>query len=230
MFPFFFDWTIILVLPAMALTVWAQLKVKKTYNRYREVGSRSGLTGAQVARRLLDQSGLNQVRVDKIEGALTDHYDPQKKVVRLSQPIYESNSLSAFAIAAHETGHAFQDQAGYAPMFIRARLVPGANLGSHLALPLFFIGMIFSASLGWLMDVGILFFAAAVVFHIVTLPVEFDASARAIRVLTTGGYLAPDEIGGAKKVLSAAAWTYVAAASVAVLTLLRLIILRQSRD
>jgi uncharacterized protein len=230
MFPFFFDWTMILVLPAIVLTIWAQWKVKSTYTRFSEVGSHSGLTGAQVARRILDQSGLNQVRVEEIEGTLTDHYHPQEKVVRLSQAIYESNSLSALAIAAHETGHAVQDQAGYAPMFVRARLVPVANFGSTLALPLFFIGLIFSARVGWLMDVGILFFAAAVLFHIVTLPVEFNASARAIRILEGGGYLAPDEIGDAKKVLSAAAWTYIAAASVAVMTLLRLIILRQSRD
>jgi len=230
MFPFFFDWTMILVLPAMALALWAQWKVKSTYKRYSEVGSRSGLTGAQVARRILDQSGLQQVRVEEIEGMLTDHYHPKEKVVRLSQPIYASNSLSALAIAAHETGHAVQDQAGYGPMLIRARLVPVANLGSSLAFPLFFIGLIFSARVGWLMDLGILFFAAAVLFHMVTLPVEFDASARAIRILSGGGYLAPDEIGDARKVLSAAAWTYVAAASVAVLTLLRLIILRQSRD
>lgn len=230
MFPFFFDRTMILILPALVLAVWAQFKVRSTYNKYQQVPSRMGLSGAQVARRILDTNGLLNVGVEAVAGDLTDHYHPKDKVVRLSESIYGSNSLAALAIAAHETGHAVQDQVGYAPMTLRSRLVPMANLGSTLAFPLFFIGLIFSAKVGWLMDLGILFFSAAVLFHMVTLPVEFDASARAIRVLNDNGYLAPDEIQGARKVLNAAAWTYVAAASMAVLELLRLIILRQSRD
>lgn len=230
MFPFFFDWTWALIIPAFALAIWAQFKVKSTYNRFSEVASRSGMTGAQVARRILDANGLLNVRVEEVEGVLTDHYHPKDKVVRLSQPIYASNSLAALAVAAHETGHAVQDQLGYAPMAIRANLVPVANFGSSLAFPLFFIGFLFSAKMGWLMDLGILFFAGAVLFHIVTLPVEFNASSRAVRILSSGGYLAPDEVQGAKKVLDAAAWTYVAAASMAVMQLIRLLILRQSRD
>jgi uncharacterized protein len=230
MFPFFFDRTMLLVLPAFALAIWAQMRVKGTYNKYSEIANRSGLTGAQAARRILDANGLNSVGVEEVAGVLTDHYQPKDKVVRLSQPIYESNSLAALAVAAHETGHAVQDSVGYAPMGLRARLVPAANFGSMLAFPLFFIGFIFGPKVGWLMDVGIIIFSAAVLFHIVTLPVEFDASARAIKVLANGGYLAPDEIDGARKVLRAAAWTYVAAASVAIMELLRLVILRQSRD
>jgi uncharacterized protein len=231
MFPFFFfDRTMLLILPALALAIWAQMKVKRTYQKYSEIPNRSGLTGAQAARRILDANGLNTVGVEKVEGVLTDHYHPKDKVVRLSEPIYDSSSLAALAVAAHETGHAVQDSVGYAPMSIRANLVPMANIGSSLAFPLFFIGLIFSTRVGWLMDVGIIVFSAAVLFHLVTLPVEFDASSRAIRVLANGGYLAPDEIDGAKKVLSAAAWTYVAAASMAVLELVRMLILRQSRD
>jgi len=168
--------------------------------------------------------------VEAVEGALTDHYDPKTKVVRLSEPIHQSTSLAALAVAAHESGHAVQDQLGYAPMRLRASVLPAANLGTTLALPIFFVGLIFSRSVGWLMDVGIVLFTAAVAFHVVTLPVEFDASRRAIRVLAGDGYLAPDEVDGARKVLRAAAWTYVAAAAVTVTQLLRMLILRQSRN
>jgi Zn-dependent membrane protease YugP len=189
------------------------------------------MTGAQAARRILDAQGLNNVQVEEVAGALTDHYDPRDKTVHLSEPVYASNSLAALAVAAHETGHAVQDQVGYVPMNIRARLVPVAGFGSALAFPLFFIGFLFGkGSLSWMMDLGIMFFAASVLFHIVTLPVEFDASRRAMAILANGGYLAPDEVRDAKKVLKAAAWTYVAAASMAVLQLVRLLILRQSRD
>lgn len=230
MFPFFYDSTMLLLIPVIAMAIWAQFKVRSTYRKFSEVASRSRLTGAQAARRILDANGLLNVRVEAVAGELTDHYHPGEKVIRLSEPIYGSNSLAALAIAAHESGHAVQDQAGYTPMRIRARLVPAANLGSWLAFPLFFIGLFFSASFGWLMDVGIIFFAGAVLFHVVTLPVEFDASARAIRVLAGGGYLADDEVRGARAVLNAAAWTYVAAAAMALVQLLRLLVLRQSND
>jgi uncharacterized protein len=230
MFPFFYHWTMLLLLPAFVLAIWAQSRVKSTYRKFSEVPNRAGLTGAQTARTILDANGLLNVQVDAVAGELTDHYDPKDKIVRLSQPVYESRSLAALAVAAHETGHAVQDQLGYAPMRLRANLVPVANFGSSLAMPLFFIGLIFSARMGWLMDLGIIFFAGAVLFHLVTLPVEFDASARAIRVLGSGSYLAPDEVEGARKVLNAAALTYVAAASMAVLQLVRLLILRNSRD
>ena len=229
MFPFFFDRTMILILPALAFAIWAQWKVKSTYNRYRQVPSRSGLTGERVARYILDANGLNNVRVEAVGGELTDHYHPTDKVVRLSEGIFGSHSLAAIAVAAHETGHAMQDQVGYAFMNFRARLVPVANFGSTLAIPLFLIGM-FIPRISWMMDVGIVFFTGAVLFHIITLPVEFDASRRAIRILNSGGYLAPDEVQGAKKVLDAAAWTYVAAASMAILQLIRLLLIRGSRD
>ncbi|MBU0508076.1 zinc metallopeptidase [bacterium] len=229
MFPFMFDWTWILLLPAIGLALWAQAKVRGTYNKYSQVFSRGRMTGAQVARRILDANGLIDIRVEAVEGTLSDHYHPKEKVVRLSKPIYGSNSLAALAVAAHETGHAMQDKMGYAPMAIRARLVPVAGFGSTLAFPLFFIGL-FIPSIGWLMDVAIIFFAGAVLFHLVTLPVEFDASRRAVAILSSGGYLAPDELPQAKKVLNAAAWTYVAAATVALIHLVRLLVLRQSRD
>jgi uncharacterized protein len=228
MFPFF-DWTMILILPAFGLALWAQARVRSTYAKYSEVRNRSGLTGQQVARRILDANGLYNVKVEPIAGQLTDHYHPKDKVVRLSEGNFESQSLAALAVAAHECGHAVQDQVGYTAMNLRAALVPVANIGSNLAMPLFFIGLIF-ASFHWLMDVGIAIFACAVLFHLVTLPVEFDASARAVRILGSGGYLAPDEVDGSKKVLNAAAWTYVAAASMSVLQLVRLIVLRNSRD
>jgi hypothetical protein len=222
---FFFDWTFILILPAFAFAMWAQSKVKGTYRKYSKVPSRLRLTGRDVARRILDSNGLTDVEVEPIKGELTDHYHPKDRKIRLSEGIYGSNSLAALAVAAHESGHALQHQAGYKPMSIRASLVPAANLGSSAAFPLFFIGLIFPA-FSWLMDLGIAFFAGAVLFHIVTLPVEFDASSRAIKILGDGSLLAPDEVAGAKKVLDAAAWTYVAAAAMALLNLIRLLVLR----
>ncbi|RQV94224.1 zinc metallopeptidase [bacterium] len=225
MFPFFFDWTFILILPAFAFAMWAQSKVKGTYARYSQVPARLHLTGRDVARRILDSNGLNDIEVEPIAGQLTDHYHPKQRKIRLSEGIYGSNSLAALAVAAHETGHALQHQAGYSPMTIRATLVPVANIGSSAAFPLFFVGLIFPA-FSWLMDLGIIFFAGAVLFHLVTLPVEFDASARAVKILGNGSLLAPDEVAGAKKVLDAAAWTYVAAAAMALLQLVRLLLLR----
>ena len=229
MFPFFWDRTMLLILPAFAFALWAQWKVKSTYRKYSQVASRSGMTGARAARYILDANGLNDIEVEEVPGELTDHYDPKTRKIRLSQGIFSSNSLAALAVAAHESGHAVQDKVGYAAMNIRANLVPVANLGSQLAIPLFFIGLLLP-SFKILMDVGIVFFAGAVLFHLITLPVEFDASRRAIRILNNGAYLAPDEVQGAKKVLDAAAWTYVAAATMALLTLLRLVLIRNSRD
>lgn len=227
-FPFF-DKTMVLILPAFALALWAQWKVKSTYKKFSDVNSRLNLTGEQVARRILDQNGLQDIPVEPIAGELTDHYHPGERKVRLSEGIFGSTSLSALAVAAHEVGHAIQHKVGYAPMSWRAGLVPVANIGSMAAMPLFFIGM-FIPSIGWMMDLGIIFFGAALLFHLVTLPVEFDASARAIHILGNGSFLAPDEVDGARKVLNAAAWTYVAAATMSLLQMLRLIILRNSRD
>lgn len=224
-----FDWTMILILPAFALALWAQFKVKGTYRQFSEVRSRLGMTGEQVARRILDQNGLYDVAVEPIAGELTDHYHPGDRKVRLSEGIFGSTSLSALAVAAHEVGHAIQHKTGYAPMTWRASLVPVANIGSMAAMPLFLIGM-FIPNISWLMDLGIIFFAGAVLFHLVTLPVEFDASSRAVAILGNGSFLAPDEVAGARRVLNAAAWTYVAAATMALLQMMRLILLRNSRD
>lgn len=229
MFPFFFDWTMVMILPALAMAFWAQMKVKRAYAEFSQVRSRLSLTGEQVARRILDQNGLHDVAVEHIQGELTDHYHPTDRKVRLSDGIFSSNSLAALAVAAHETGHAIQHKVGYTAMGIRAKLVPAANLGSMAAMPLFFIGMLVP-SISWMMDLAIIFFAGAVLFHLVTLPVEFDASKRALAILGNGSFLAPDEVDGARKVLNAAAWTYVAAATMSVLQLIRLLVLRDSRD
>jgi len=226
---FFWDPTFIMIIPALILAFYAQTKVRSTYAKFSQVRNHRGLTGAQVARHLLDSAGLSDVEVEKVPGELTDHYDPRKKILRLSEGVYGSQSVAAVGIAAHETGHAMQDGKGYMPLKIRATFVPVASLGSTLAFPLFFVGFIFS-SFRVLMDVGIIFFAGAVLFHLVTLPVEFNASNRAIKTLADGGYLVGEETRSARAVLNAAAWTYVAAATMAIMQLLRLLILRGSRD
>jgi Zn-dependent membrane protease YugP len=228
---FFWDYTIFLIIPPMILAIYAQSKVKSTYAEYSRKSARSRITGAETARRILQSSGASNVRVEKTSGRLSDHYDPRKKVLRLSEGVHDSSSLAALGIAAHEAGHAIQDAGGYAPLHIRNGIYPVANLGSSLAFPLFFIGFIFSRSgPSILMDLGILLFAGAVVFSVITLPVEFNASKRALALLGDGGFLQKDELAGARKVLSAAALTYVAATAMAAMQLLRMFILRGSRD
>ena len=225
------DTTWILVLPALFFAMWAQGRVRQAYQRFSRVPARVGLTGAQVARRLLDSAGLYDIPVEMTPGELTDHFDPRKRIVRLSPSVYQGTSLAALGIAAHETGHALQHDEGYVPLAFRNHIFPVAYLGSQLAFPLFFIGFIFgSGALAGLMDIGILLFSFAIIFQLVTLPVEFNASRRAIALLTTNGYLAHEEVGPAKEVLSAAALTYVAAVAVAVTQLLRLLILCGRRD
>jgi hypothetical protein len=227
--PFFFSTTdLILLVPAMLFALWAQYKVRNTYAKYSEVRSRRGTTGAQVAEDLLSSNGISGVGIHTSEGMLSDYYDPTKKEVRLSEENYNSTSIAALSVAAHEVGHAIQHKMAYGPLNFRTSLFPVANIGSTLAMPLFFIG--FLARLPWLIDVGIIFFAGAVLFQVITLPVEFDASRRALQQLQARGFLAPDEITAAKKVLTAAALTYVAAAAVAVLHLVRLLLLRESSD
>ncbi len=229
-FPLFFDPTMILLLPAIALALWAQAKVRSNYNKFSQVPSRGGLSGADVARRILASRGLSEVEVRGVDGQLSDHYDPRNRTVNLSPAVYQGRSLAALAIAAHETGHAMQHGEEYFPLTVRSAIAPTVSIGSTLAFPLFFVGFLFAAKVGWLMDVGIWFFSAAVVFHVITLPVEFNASSRAMAILKDDGYLAQDEAVGAKKVLDAAAMTYVAAAAVSVMHLLRLLILRGARD
>ncbi len=214
----------VLVVPAFLFVLYAQSKVKSTYKKYSQVRSKRGYTGKEVAKDLLNKSGLTNVSVEQTSGELSDHYDPIKKVVRLSPDIYNGSSIAALGIAAHETGHALQHAHGYFPLNIRNMVFPAANLGSRAGIPLFIIGLF--AGLEFLMDIGIAFFFFAVLFQIITLPVEFNASTRAIAVLEGGGYLANEELGGAKKVLRAAAMTYVAATAMALAHLIRLLILR----
>lgn len=229
MFPFFFDPTYVLLIPAIILAVWAQWKVRSTFAEYSQVPSR--YTGAQVARTILNQKGLTQVDVGAVPGQLTDHYDPSSNQVNLSESIYATRSVASVAVAAHECGHALQHADGYQPMIWRAKLVPAANIGSTMAFPLFFIGLLFGRGTGiLLMDLGIGLFLAALLFHLVTLPVEFNASRRALVILEGSGTLAAEEMVGARKVLRAAAWTYVASATMALMNLLRLILLRNMMD
>ncbi len=228
LFPFL-DPTFILLIPAMILAFWAQVKVKSTYRKFSQVASASGMTGAQVARKILEMEGVADVNVEKVDGELTDHYDPRTKKVCLSAGVFGERSVAAFGIAAHEVGHAIQHNRGYAPLQIRHALLTPANLGSSLAMPLFFVGFIFS-SFRILMDIGIFFFLGALAFQLITLPVEFDASRRALAALRGSGMMDSGEVSMARKVLTSAAWTYVAAAAVSLLHLVRLLVLRGSRD
>lgn len=227
---FFWDPTFILLIPAMILAFYAQSKVKNTFAKYSRTSTASGMTGAEAAKRILQDEGLSDIPVSRVRGNLTDHYHPKKRELFLSDSVYSSNSVSAVGVAAHEAGHALQHKEGYAPLRYRNVFVPVASFGSGAAFPLFIIGFIFSQTWGWLMDVGILFFIFAVIFHLITLPVELDASARAVAILEGRGYLQGQEVQSAKKVLNAAAWTYVAAATMAVSQLIRMLILRSSRD
>ena len=222
MFPFFFDPTMVLVIPGFLLALWAQFKVKSTFSKFDKYVSRSGMTADQVAKGILRSGGL-AVDVEHVRGQLSDHYDPRDRTLRLSDSTYGSRSIAALGVAAHEAGHALQHASGYFALSLRTNIVPVANFGSWLGMPLFFIGFFFQS--GILVEIGILLFSVAVLFGLVTLPVEFNASTRAIRLLADGNYLTEEEIPAARKVLNAAAWTYVASALVAVLQLLRLLIL-----
>ena len=224
----FFDPTyLFFMIPGLLVTLWAQNKVKGTYRRYSQVPSTMGMTGAQVAQTILSKMGVQGVRVEQVAGELTDHYDPGAKAVRLSQGIYNSTSLAAAAVAAHECGHVLQDVEDYKFMNVRATLVPAVNLGSRLGPMLIIAGLILNfLGLAWL---GILFFAAVFLFHIVTLPVEFDASKRALRLIDEYGILQGEENKGARAVLQAAAFTYVATAFYALLNLLYYVFLLLGR-
>lgn len=218
----------IYVLLAFIFAMYAQSKVASTYERYARIANSRGLTGVETARALLREQGVYDVEVELTHGRLTDHYDPRVRKVRLSQEIYHGTSLAALGIAAHETGHALQHKMGYAPLAFRNAIVPIAQLGSSLAWPLFFLG--FVMGLPGLADLGIIFFLGALVFQLATLPVEFNASSRAIAMLSNGNYLTQQELGPARAVLQAAALTYVAAVATAIAQLLRLLLLRRSRD
>ena len=226
---FFWDYTFFLLIPPLILALYAQQKVKNTYRRFSSKLASSRISGAEVARQILQARGA-EVKVEKVKGQLTDHYDPRKRVLRLSEGVYNSSSLAALGIAAHETGHALQHQSGYLPLQLRNSIYPVANFGSSLAFPLFFIGFIFSRQgPSILMDIGILLFTGAVFFSVLTLPVEFNASRRALVLLEESSYLNKKEISQARQVLSAAALTYVAATAMAAMQLLRMFLLRSSR-
>lgn len=229
-YPMYFDPTYILIIIGVLLSLAASAKVKSTFGRYSGVRSLSGMTGAQAAERILHRAGIYDVGIARVSGNLTDHYDPRNKVLRLSDATYNSNSVAAVGVAAHECGHAIQHAAGYVPLKLRGSLVPLANLGSTLAWPLILLGFLFRGSTSaMLLNLGVLAFSLAVLFQIVTLPVEFNASNRAIRILGSSGMLYEDEVSATKKVLSAAALTYVAGAAASILQLLRLLILTGGR-
>ncbi|NLL72213.1 MAG: zinc metallopeptidase [Clostridiales bacterium] len=223
-YSYYFDPTYILVFIGVILSLAASARVKSTFGKYSRVRSASGLSGAEAAERILHRNGIFDVKIEHVQGQLTDHYDPRKKVLRLSDSVYGSNSIAAIGVAAHECGHAIQDQRSYTPLKIRSALVPVVNFGSTISWPLILIGLLLTGS-QTLIDIGIILFSTAVVFQLVTLPVEFNASRRAIENLGGAGILYGDEINHSKKVLTAAALTYVAAAAATILQLLRLIIL-----
>lgn len=228
---FFWDYTYFLLIPPLLLALYAQAKVKGAYTRYSQVFASSRVSGAQMAQEILSLGGANNVAIEEIPGQLSDHYDPRKKVLRLSEGVYGGDSIAALGIAAHEAGHALQHHTGYAPLHLRNAIYPLANFGSTLAFPIFLIGFFLSSKgPNILMDVGIFLFAGAVLFTALTLPVEFNASHRALRLLEERGYLKGRELDGAKKVLSAAALTYVASMAMAAVQLLRMFLLRRSRD
>lgn len=220
---FYFDYYyLILVVPALLLAIWAQVQVKTTYRKYSRVPNSRGMTGAYAAQAVLNFYGITDVRIERVSGSLTDHYDPRSKVIRLSDGVYNSSTVAAIGIACHEAGHAAQHAENYAPIKIRNAIIPVCNIGSTIGIPLALIGWIFSFSI--LIYVGLGLYAAVFIFQVATLPVEFNASRRAIKVIDETQLLRDDEIGGAKKVLAAAAMTYVASMIVSLANLLRLLL------
>lgn len=231
MYPYvygFYDWTYALVLIGAIISIIASMGVKSTFSKYSRERSFSGMTGAQTAQRILENNGIYDVRIERINGSLTDHYDPRTKTVRLSDDVYGSTSVAAIGVAAHECGHVMQHHNGYAPLKIRTALVPAANIGSNLGIPIVFLGLVLGSN-AMLINIGIWIFAIAVLFQIVTLPVEFDASRRALACIERYGIVSGEEKSKSAKVLRAAAYTYVAAAAASILQLLRLILLTQRR-
>lgn len=229
---FFGDWTILVLIPAMIFSIWAQVNVSSTFDKYSKVKNMRGLTGAEAARRILNANGLHHVRVEHIPGNLNDHFDPREDVIRLSDAVYNATSAAAIGVAAHEAGHACQHATGYAPIKLRAAIIPITNFGSKLSMPLFMIGLLLG-SFGYidgmvsdmLMMSGILLFSLVALFQLVTLPTEFNASARAMKVLESQGILYDEELHAAGRVLRAAALTYVAALATSLASLLRLLLI-----
>ena len=234
---FFGDWTILLVLPGMIFAIVAQIMVQSSFKKYSKVQAPAGMTGGALARRMLDCNGMSDVHIEIVKGELSDHYDPKKRVLRLSEAVFHGNNVAAVGVAAHEVGHALQDAKNYAPLRLRIALVPVCNAGSRLAMPMFLVGLLLSAFVAssngsligtYFMLAGIGAYALAVLFQLVTLPVEFNASRRALRVLTRSGTMSGAQLAGSRKVLSAAAMTYVAALATGLLSLLRLLLIASS--
>lgn len=229
---FYWDWTILILLPAMIFALIAQFSVKSTFEKYDKVPTQRRMSGAEAARRILDRNGLYDVKVERVRGHLTDHYDPRANVIRLSEATHDSVSVAALGVAAHEAGHAVQHATGYFPIKVRSAIIPVTQIGSKLAMPIFLIGILLSYMQyvtpeigGIIMGAGILLFSLTVLFQLVTLPTEFNASSRALKTLEESGMLYEEEISGARKVLSAAAMTYVAALASALASLFRLIVI-----
>lgn len=225
---FYYDSTYLLLIPAILISMWAQTKVNSTFNKYVRVASHRGYSGAETARTILDSNGLNNINIELTKGKLSDHYDPSKRVLRLSHDVYYGTSLASIGVAAHECGHAIQHKVEYGPLKLRSASVPLANVGSNLSWIIFLLGLVFSFKP--LVTAGIVLFGAVVLFQLITLPVEFDASARALQQVKNIGILYDDELVGAKKVLDAAAMTYVAAAIMAISQLIRLIAISRRND
>lgn len=225
---FYFDWTILIVLPALIISIWAQIKVSTTYKKYSTVHTRRNITGHDAARAILDANGLHYVKIERVRGHLTDHYDPRANVIRLSDSVYGSNSTAAVGVAAHEAGHAVQYAQDYSPIKLRMSIIPVTRFGSMLSIPIFMVGLIFAIDMFLL--AGILLYSAVALFQLITLPVEFNASSRALKALEGSRILSKEELSGAKRVLSAAAMTYVAALLTSLLTLLRLLVLAGGRS
>lgn len=229
-YPFFYDPTYILVLIGVVLSLLASARVKSTFNKYSRVRNSRGITGAQAAQQVLHSAGIYDVTIEHVSGNLSDHYDPRTKVLRLSDAVYGQTSVAAVGVAAHECGHAIQHARGYAPLKFRSALVPVANFGAQIAWPLILIGLLINSESSYtIIQIGIIAFSLSVLFQIVTLPVEYNASNRAVRAIADTGIMYGEEISGAKKVLNAAALTYVAGAASAILQLLRLILLTGGR-
>ena len=226
---FYYDWTVLILLPGMLFAFWAQMKVSSTFDRYSKKVSRTGRTGAEAASQLLRANGVYDVRVERVRGDLTDHYDPRTRTLRLSESVHDSRSIAAIGVACHEAGHALQHAEKYSFLQLRMSMIPVCRIGSGLAMPLFLIGVLIG-ELGYVfMVAGILCFSLAALFQLITLPVEFNASARALAGMQENRLLGEEEIGGARRVLSAAAMTYVAALASSLLSLLRLVVIANNR-
>lgn len=225
---FGFDSTMLILIPAVLLSLWAQSRVSSTFAQYSGVYAHGGVTADQVARMLLTRFGLGSMPINRVAGSLTDNYNPADRTLNLSESVYNSRSIASIGVAAHEVGHAIQHSKLYAPLMFRNSIVPVVNITTQASMPLFFIGLIMGNSM--LLNLGIILFCGSLVFHLVTLPVELDASSRALKLLKETGTLTSDELDGARKVLNAAALTYVAAALMSILQLVRLLLIKNSRE